>query len=544
MCKKMMCARVVLMVAAAALAACGGDSEEWDAPQPLEQAVASPALAPAFELQPAESPPAQPKPAVPDFTHAARMPVAPAAAAGAAAQRAPLPIAPAQSLARSRIEPAPNARAQPELQTVETPAPLPFQPVQPMRMQSNMPVRHVHAAAAERAALHDLGRGLLFQESVVLAGVVSGLQGVLELQNSFLDDERLLVTENGEFVFPKNYSKWDATGGTSYSVAVSRQPQGQHCTVSAGSGALQTHVFNIKVTCSSALVSTVAGSGEAGSADGQGRGASFNHPCGIAVDGLGDLLVADWGTRGVRKVSRDGHVAWFANAIRHATALGVDSMGAVYVAGPSHGFIRQLIPAGGHIDLHAFPANAMTAHGNGERYYVHSEGLYRYAAGRLSRLTTLGWQSSGLAAATPISFSEPEGIAADAQGNVYVAETPKHRILKITPTGAVFTLAGSGQPGADDRSGAEATFNFPAGLALDSEGSLLVADTQNHVLRKITPAGAVSTIAGKAPIPGCKDGAGGQARFLRPRGVAVGADGTVYVADTGNHMIRKIILNP
>ena len=538
MCKKMMYARVALMVAAAALAACGGDSEGWDAPQPLEQAMPSQALAPTFELQPAEFPPDQPKPALSHFTHAARMPVAPAAAAGATLQRAPFSSQSAQSLVRSRIEPAgmPNARAQPEL--------LPSQPVQPMEMQSNVAVRRVHAAAAARAALHDLTRGLLFQESVVLAGVVSGLRGVLELQNSFLDDERLLVTENGEFVFPKNYSKWDATSGTSYSVAVSRQPQGQHCTVSAGSGALQTHVFDIKVSCSSALVSTVAGSGEAGSADGQGRGASFNHPCGIAVDSQGELLVADWGTQRVRKVSRDGQVAWFADGISHATALTVDSIGSVYVAGPNHGFIRQLIPAGGHLDLHPFPANAMTSHGIGERYYVHSEGLYRFAAGRLSQLTTQGWQPSELAAATPISFSEPEGIAADAQGNVYVSETQKHRILKITPTGEVFTLAGSGQPGSDDKIGTEASFHFPAGLALDSEGSLLVADTQNHALRKITPQGVVSTIAGKARIPGGRDGVGGQARFLRPRGVAVGPDGAVYVADTGNHMIRKINLNP
>lgn len=142
---------------------------------------------------------------------------------------------------------------------------------------------------------------------------------------------------------------------------------------------------------------------------------------------------------------------------------------------------------------------------------------------------------------TPGKFNNPFGIAIDAAKNLYVSDTTNHTIRKITPGRVVSTLAGSaGVFGSTDATGNAARFNFPIGLAVDGSGNVYVADSRNSVIRKITPAGVVTTFAGAAGQFGAIDGAAGSARFFLPCGVAVDSSGNVYVADTGNHLIRKI----
>ena len=136
-----------------------------------------------------------------------------------------------------------------------------------------------------------------------------------------------------------------------------------------------------------------------------------------------------------------------------------------------------------------------------------------------------------MAPAARQDFTVPTGVAVDSAGNVYVADTDNDEIRKITPSGVVTTLAGSaGQAGSSDGTGSAARFDRPKGVAVDSAGNVYVADTGNDEIRKITPSGVVTTLAGSAG-PGSSDGTGSAARFYDPYGVAVDSAGNVYVAD-------------
>jgi len=149
--------------------------------------------------------------------------------------------------------------------------------------------------------------------------------------------------------------------------------------------------------------------------------------------------------------------------------------------------------------------------------------------------------SAAILTVTTAPFNGPTGVVVDAAGNVYVADNGNETIRKITPTGVVSTFAGlTGSPGSTDGTGSSARFNSPFGIAVDAAGNVYVADRGNHTIRKITPAGDVSTLAGLAGSAGSTDGAGSAARFSNPSAVAVDAAGTVYVADTGNQTIREI----
>ena len=158
----------------------------------------------------------------------------------------------------------------------------------------------------------------------------------------------------------------------------------------------------------------------------------------------------------------------------------------------------------------------------------------------LAGTTTAGSNNGAAALAT---FNGPSGIALSPSGTLYVAEWFNSDIRQISPAGVVSTLAGSGAAGSDDGVGTAATFSLPVGLAIGTNGVLYVADDGNNLIRMVTPAGVVATLAGSINA-GSTDGPGSTAMFNQPSGIAVDTNGNLYVADLANNMIRYVAPTP
>jgi streptogramin lyase len=138
-------------------------------------------------------------------------------------------------------------------------------------------------------------------------------------------------------------------------------------------------------------------------------------------------------------------------------------------------------------------------------------------------------------------FFYPSAVASDILGNLYVADTANHVIRRIDPSGTVITVAGlSGSPGGEDGPPGEARFRFPSAIAVGDDGAIYVADTGNHAIRRVLFDGTVETFAGKTGVGGDANGIGSAARFTSPHGLTVDSSGVIYVADTANHAIRRI----
>ncbi|HTQ27514.1 MAG TPA: NHL repeat-containing protein [Puia sp.] len=265
-------------------------------------------------------------------------------------------------------------------------------------------------------------------------------------------------------------------------------------------------------------VTTLAGNGTKGSSNGVGTSATFAQPEGIAVDGSGNLYVADFGNNMIRKISPTGSVstlagngtAGSANGAGNAatfdgpTGIAVDQIGNVYVADYTNNLIRL----------------------------ISSSGVVRTLAGSGTAGSTNG-------VATLASFNNPAGITVDAGGNAYVADSRNQLIRMISPSAVVTTLAGTGQLGYADGPASTAAFDFPFGIALDASGNVFVAEQGSQTIREISTSGVVSTFAGSSAV-GSRNGIGTSASFWFPSGVAVDAQENVYVADYSNNMIRKI----
>ena len=280
------------------------------------------------------------------------------------------------------------------------------------------------------------------------------------------------------------------------------------------------HVIR-KIT-SGGVVSTLAGSaGASGSADGTGAEARFNGPSGVATDNVGNVYVADTYNHTVRVVSASGVVTTLAgsagsggstdgqgNVARFSFPAGiaVDSSANIYVADTNNHTIRRVTLAGQVTTFAGAAGSSGTTNGSGN-------------AAR---------------------FSYPYGLAIGSGGVIYVADAFNHAIRRVSPTTEVTTIAGTaGSAGSTDANSTSARFNQPNGVAVDSSGNVYVADTFNHTIRKIATNGDVTTLAGTAGLSGSTDGAGAAARFNQPFGLTVDSSGNLYIADTRNHVIRR-----
>jgi len=398
---------------------------------------------------------------------------------------------------------------------------------------------------------------------VNLSGMISA---GLVLQNLGPDD--LALAEDGRFKFSKPIG-FPAL----YGVSVKTQPPFATCTVHDGSGIASASDVEVSVTCvpgpaqvstlqidgglnypndvavaadgtiyvtetsnhrirkiaPNGVASTLAGAGTAGWQDGEGAAALFNRPEGLALDAHGNVFVADSSNQRIRMITPDGVVSTLAGTGASGVADGpatsatfnnpedvtLDADGNVYVADAFNSLIRKIGTDHAVSTWAGVPGNAGWRDGPGHP----DPGQDDQDPGAL--------------------FLDPKGVAADADGNVYVADYDNNRIRKSTQDGWVSTLAGSGDPVAVDGVGKDASFLTPNQVAVDASGNVYVAERTSSLIRMISPSGVVTTLAGS----GAKDmidGVGKSAAFNTPKGLAVDANGNVFVADTSNHSIRKI----
>ena len=277
-----------------------------------------------------------------------------------------------------------------------------------------------------------------------------------------------------------------ASLGHPYGVAV--DASGNHYIADTGS-------HRIRKVSPAGIISTIAGNGTRGSSGdgGLATAASLSDPWGMAVDASGNLYIADTGNRRIRKVSPDGIIRTVAGNV-DATAVAVDASGNLYIADTRQ--IRKVSP----------------------------DGIISTVAGTADAI-------------------HPGGVALDASGNLYIADQG-NCIRKVSPAGIISTFAGSGTQGfsGDGGPATAASLNNPFGVAVDAAGNLYIADTFNYRIRKVSPAGIISTVAGDGVRNFSGDGLPATMSSLYdPLGVTVDASGNLYIADMGNNRIRKLV---
>ena len=263
-----------------------------------------------------------------------------------------------------------------------------------------------------------------------------------------------------------------------------------------------------------------------GTSDGHLGAARFSNPTGAAVDLMGNIYISDTANQTIRKISPDGEVSTLAGAagqigdsdgtgsaarFNYPWGIAVDPDGNIFVCDTSNHTIRKITPAGVVSTFAGSPGIAGSEDGTGE-------------AAR---------------------FDRPSSIAVDpTTGNLFVTDYGNTIIRRITPSRVVTTFAGAaGQWGSADGLGAAARFSYPDGIAIDTAGTIFVADSNNHTIRQITPTGEVTTLAGTTGVSGSVDGLGASARFNKPTGIVADNTGNIYVADSLNNTIRKIFPN-
>jgi sugar lactone lactonase YvrE len=402
--------------------------------------------------------------------------------------------------------------------------------------------------------------------TVAVSGTVTGLPAGLSVNLLNNGGDSLTLTQNGAFTFAT-----PVAAGASYSVTVGTQPWWQYCTVTNGSGAATGSAANVQIACApaQAQVSTLAGSGTSGSADGVGTAASFNDPQGIAVDASGNVYVADSSNNKIRKISPAGVVTTWAGVGTAGAADGsgatasfylpfgiaVDAGGNAYVADSGNNKIRKISPAGMVTTL-AGSGTETSVDGTGSAASFNnplaialdaSDNVYvtENNPSKIRKITPGGIVTTVVPSSTgsATAFWELNGIALDKGNNIWLTDvqvflSPYIEILvdAIAPSGSVFNLIDEPDyvPVPDN-----SVLNNPSGIVVDPMGNLFVADTGRSAIFKISPTGTITRIAGSGAIA-TEDGIGTAASFRSPANLALDAAGNIYVSDQLGNNIRKI----
>jgi uncharacterized protein (TIGR03437 family) len=329
-------------------------------------------------------------------------------------------------------------------------------------------------------------------------------------------------------------------------------------------------------------ITTIAGSGKPGFGGdgGPAAAAELNSPFAVAVDRAGNLYVADTNNERIRRITPQGQISTVAGsglfgyfgdngpAARAAFALprgvAVDPAGNVYVSDTLNNRIRKITPDGtvstiagsngagsggdgGPAGLASLNHPAGITVDNAGNIYFADSGNHRVrrisAQGVITTVAGSGENGFGgdNGPATAARLSSPQDVALDAAGNVYIADTENHRVRKVSPAGIITTIAGSDPAAGDGGPATSALLFHPAGVAVDASGAAYVSDTLNNRIRQISPGGVITTIAGTgAPGYAGDGGPATRAQLHHPEGLALDAAGNLFVADTGNNVIRKI----
>lgn len=306
---------------------------------------------------------------------------------------------------------------------------------------------------------------------------------------------------------------------------------------------------------------TLAGNGNTGIMDGTGTTARFNFPLGISKDAQGNMIVADFGNGFIRTVSTTGNVTTpFASQFTRPQHVVKDSAGNFFVICQTTYNIYKYSTTG---ILSSFAGHSTTqgsSDGTGQSARFTNlngltidanDNLYVCDQNRIRKITpagvvttyagsfSIGSTDGTLLTAT---FNNLHGIVIDGNNNFYVADRSNNKIRKISSTGQVITIAGSGEQGYANGSALTAKFYNPSGVNVDNLGNVYVADTYNHSIRKIDTYGNVTTFVGNG-TGGNVDGMGSEVRLFYPNGIVLDNQNTLYITDSQNNKIRKITQN-
>ena len=298
----------------------------------------------------------------------------------------------------------------------------------------------------------------------------------------------------------------------------------------------------IRKVDSSGVITTIAGTGERGYSGDGGPAvqARLSRPSGIAVDGAGNLFIADLNNHRIRKVDSSGIITTVAGGTQGYGGDGGPAIEARLDVTPD-----VAVDAAGNLYIADFNNNRVRK--------VDSSGTISTLAGDGTHLIGGRGGIGDGGPAVSARLRAPEEVAADDAGNVYISDSHDQRVRKVDSSGTITTIAGSGESGFD-RGGFrgdggpadQARLNLPSGLAVDAAGNLFIADTQNHRIRKVDSSGVITTIAGSGDTGFDRGGFGGdgepadQARLNVPVGLAVDAAGNLYISESSNHRIRVV----